>query len=282
MAYEAQVARALTLPMYYEVNSPFPEEHLRFHGGAFGTLGRRIERQQRAAARAIFVVSHELRDLLVRDGVPPEKVEVVRNGVDLERFDPTPRGDDGLVRLGFVGSLQAWHGIAELIDMAERVLPAAPNARLEIAGDGPLADWLRARLERSPAAASISWRGRIAIDEVPAFLQRMDVLLAPYPAMEVFYFSPLKLFEYLAAGRAVVASRIGQIRELIEDGRSGILVPPGDVEATSRACLRLIADPALRQSLGEGARVAATSLTWEANARAVLARIAGTLGGEQR
>lgn len=282
MAYGAQVARSLSLPMYYEINSPFPEEHLRFHGGGFAALGRRIERRQRATARAIFVVSHELRELLMQDGVPPDKVEVVRNGVDLSRFDPTPRADDGVVRMGFVGSLQAWHGIAELIDVAERVLPAAPHARLELAGDGPMADWLRARLACSPVASSILWRGRIAIDEVPAFLQRMDILLAPYPAVEGFYFSPLKVFEYLAAGRPVVASRIGQIRELVQDGSSGLLVAPGDVQATAQACLRLIGDPRLRRALGAGARAAAEPHTWDANARAVLGRVVATMSEARR
>jgi glycosyltransferase involved in cell wall biosynthesis len=87
----------------------------------------------------------------------------------------------------------------------------------------------------------------------------------PYPELPgELWFSPLKLFEYMAAGKAIVASRAGQIAEILEDGQSGLLVAPGDVAAMGQAIVRLIADPALRQRLGDHARQqAVANHSWE-------------------
>jgi len=99
----------------------------------------------------------------------------------------------------------------------------------------------------------------------------MDVGVAPYPQKSEFYFSPLKVYEYMAAGLAVVASRIGQLSELIEDGTNGLLCPPGDALALAAAIDRLRRDPELRLSLGNAARRAVLrEHTWEAVVRQVI------------
>ena len=159
----------------------------------------------------------------------------------------------------------------------EEILPMDERVHLEIVGAGPLDNWMADYLRRSAHAARIHWHGSIAPDEVPRFLRRMDVVLAPYPELRGFYFSPLKLYEYLASGRAIVASAAGQIADVVEHDDNGLLVPPGDAWALARACLQLAGSESLRERLGQRARECATRHTWEQNARAVLSHIEATL-----
>jgi glycosyltransferase involved in cell wall biosynthesis len=178
----------------------------------------------------------------------------VVNGVDLDLF--TPYGErrqfapDDAVVVGFAGSLKAWHGIQVL---AEAFSKAAADSRLHllVVGDGPL------RNEVARLAASFPGRvtstGAIPLEQVPPWIRAMDIAVAPYPPLERFYFSPLKILDAMACGTAIVASDIGQVPELLRDGETGILVPPGDPVALAAALARLADDAPLRKRLGRAA-----------------------------
>ncbi len=277
MSYGREVANKLGLPLFYELNAPYPDEHVQFHGGQLEMIAKRIEAANRFEARKIFVVSRQLAAILESNGVPQEKIVVVPNAVRLESFDVSVRPSDKTVRFGFVGSLQVWHGIEVLLDAFETVLAEVPNAVLEIVGTGPQADWLVERMEQSNCNERIVWHGSKASRDIPDFLQRMDVLLAPYPPLPQFYFSPLKLFEYLGSGRAIVASQIGQIADVLTDGLNGRLLPPGDASALAQCCVELARDPDQRKALGIGARKTAQSHTWDENASSILGHIQAKL-----
>jgi glycosyltransferase involved in cell wall biosynthesis len=149
------------------------------------------------------------------------------------------------------------------------------DARLVVVGDGPGRESLQADLAARGLSAAAHLIGAVPPEHVPGWLASLDVAVAPYPQLERFYFSPLKVYEYMAAGLAVVASRVGQLERLIRHEVNGLLVPPGDAAALAAAMARLAADPALRARLGREAR--ATVLrehTWEAVARHIL-RLAG-------
>jgi glycosyltransferase involved in cell wall biosynthesis len=140
-------------------------------------------------------------------------------------------------------------------------------------GDGPE----RSRLEETIATAAfrdaVRLTGAVPHGEVPALLAAMDVAVAPYPRLPDFYFSPLKVFEYMAAGLPVVASRIGQVAKLIENGVTGLLYEPGDVHALSAALDRLRRQPEFRKSLGRAARDAVLrNHTWDAVVERILER----------
>ena len=150
----------------------------------------------------------------------------------------------GGVLLGFTGSIRPWHGldiaIAALAELPERI-------ELVVAGDGPV----RVQLEQQALALGVGhrvrWLGALAHERVPQMLAACDLALAPYPELPNFGFSPLKLYEYLAAGVPVVASDIGQIRHALSGGRWGRLVPPGDASALAAAVTSELADlPAAR------------------------------------
>src|SRR5262249_46748399 len=156
--------------------------------------------------------------------------------------------------VGFVGSLKPWHGLQTLVKAFDRLHAIDPAVRLLVVGDGPE----RSRLEEDLTARSlldaVHFTGSVAPAEVPGLLASMDAAVAPYPNLRHFYFSPLKVYEYMAAGCAVVASRIGQLDGLIEHEVSGLLCAPDDPLDLAGALLRLRSEPALRDRLGEAAR----------------------------
>jgi glycosyltransferase involved in cell wall biosynthesis len=98
----------------------------------------------------------------------------------------------------------------------------------------------------------------------------MDVAVAPYPPLSLFYSSPLKIYEYMAAGLPIVASKIGQVGEIIDHEETGILFPPGDAAALTRALCDLKSNPEKRRRLGEQARAAVQRHTWDHQAIAIL------------
>lgn len=253
-----RAAAARGIPGVLEVNAPLIDEQARHrHLGDRGTADE-VARTAFAAATAVVAVSEAVAEW-VRDRSPdPRNVHVVPNGVDPTRFRRRAGASPGAFTVGFVGSLKAWHGVDLLIDAMRGV---EGDAQLLIVGDGPQ----RSHLERAARSLGprIVFTGAVLPAAIPTALARMDVAVAPYPA-DATYFSPLKVFEYMAAGTAVVASAVGQVPELIEHGRTGLLVAPGDVAALTGAIVRLRDEPLLRRALGaEARRIASTQHTWQ-------------------
>ena len=217
-------------------------------------------------AGAILCVSEAAREHLIEHWeVPSEKIVVMPNGVDLDLFRPRPDASHGLLEsvglspqapvIAFVGGFQPWHGLEQLVAAFARVLVQVPDAQLLLVGDG------RARpgVERAIAAHGVA--GKVAItgfqpqDQVPAWLAAADICALPYPVLpKELWFSPLKLYEYMASGKAIVASRSGQIAEVIKDGYNGVLTPPGDVNGLAEALVGLLNDPEQIRRLGQAAR----------------------------
>jgi glycosyltransferase involved in cell wall biosynthesis len=202
-----------------------------------------------------------LRDWLA-GGVDARKIDVVPNGVDPSEFAPLPPRDviraelgfSDAFLVGFAGSLKPWHGVDVLIRAFGAVANRDPAARLLVVGTGPAAAELRAAVAEKGLGNRVTFTGVVPHEEVPKLLRAMDVAVAPFLPMEDFYFSPIKLFEYMASGVYVVASRIGQIVEVIEDGADGLLCLPGDADDLAEQIDRARRSPALRSELGVRAR----------------------------
>ena len=234
-----------------EVNAPLIEEQ-RIHRVLVDeeAAGNALARQV-AAATATVAVSDPVRDW-VRERTGSDRVHTVPNGVSITRIVPRPE-DIGDPVVTFVGTLKPWHGVADLL--AAAALAKRPW-KLRIIGDGPE----RAALEEQAAGLGIEvdFRGAVAPADMPGQLAGSAIGVAPYPDLggeQQQYFSPLKVYEYLAAGLPVVASAVGQLPQIL--GELGTLVPPSDPAALAAAIDDLAADPVVRGELGWRGRVQA-------------------------
>lgn len=269
-----RAARRLNLPAVVEVNAPLVEEQAAFRKFVLQDKARAIESEVFTSAHALAVVSRELAGYVAARGANPACIHVIGNAVDGTQFHPAippaqvPGLRNGTFTLGFTGSLKAWHGTDLLIE-ALALLRRRIDAQLLIVGDGPERGALLDQAARLGLSRDVTITGWVPHHHLPGLIARMDVALAPYPAMENHYFSPLKLFEYLAMGRPIVASRIGQIADLIGPTGSGLLVPPGDPAALAEAIARIAADPALAADLRRRAAHQALLHDWRANARRI-------------
>jgi glycosyltransferase involved in cell wall biosynthesis len=270
-----RLARRQGLPFLLEVNSPLLQERRKSDGIALKSLAAWTERTAWRAADHALPVTECLADHLREAGLEASQIQVIPNGINLDRFDADNdgakvRGDLNLIGktiLGFTGFMRDWHGLERVVD----VMADAPNrAELHflVVGDGPA----RAALEAHAAARSVSNQvtvtGIVGRDDVAGHVAAFDIALQPQVTE---YASPLKLFEYMALGRAIVAPNQRNIREVLTDGRDSLLFEPADNDAFTAAIRTLVADPGLRQSLGRGAMqtVHDRGFTWDDNAARV-------------
>jgi glycosyltransferase involved in cell wall biosynthesis len=267
-------AAALGVPGLLEVNAPLIEEQAEHRGLVDREGAERASAAAFRAASAILAVSREVADRLERSPSAGGKVHVVPNGVDPRRFARSGAariGRSADFTVGFVGTLKPWHGLPILVDAFVRLHDGHPGARLLVVGEGPERPSLERSLEARGISRAARLTGAVPPGDVPRLLAEMDTGVAPYPAGD-FYFSPLKVYEYMAAGLPVVASRIGQLAALLEDGVTGLLCPPGDAAAFAQALERLMYDPALAARLGLAARERVLrEHTWERVAARILA-----------
>lgn len=275
-------ARRLGLPLILEVNSPMVLELSKTRGLSFPRTAERLENWIFANADRVCVVTEALGEILVGLGVARDRLLVTQNGVDLARYDysdraavrAAARADLGLgperpgeVVLGFVGYYRDWHRLDLVLDaLATRELS---SARLAIVGEGPAHEALVAQCARLGLADRVQFCGPRKHSNIPALLPAFDVALVP--AINP-YASPLKLFEYMAAGLASVAPDQPNLREVLRDDVDALLVQPGDGASLQRALARLVGDAHARERLGARARVTLLErdYTWIGNARRVV------------
>ena len=270
-----RAAARLGIPAVVEVNAPLVDEQATYRNLALEREARALEAEVFSTASALVVVSRGLTDHVVACGARPERVHVVGNGVDLDRFNPAVAPvelgiDPSAFVIGFTGSLKLWHGIDVLLEAFRLVRKRVPEAHLLIVGDGPKHGWAKGFARGARLEDAVTMTGWVDHADLPGLIARMDVATAPYPPSENSYFSPLKLYEYLAVGRPVVASAIGQVAEVIRDGVNGVLTPPGDSGALAEAVEALRADPDRAARLASAAALEGARHSWLRNARAVV------------
>ncbi len=250
----SRVCRVLRVPGILEVNAPLIEEQ-RTHRHLVDEVGaERVLHEQVNAASRVTAVSQPVADWVRRHvpGAASNRVLVVPNGVNPERVRPVGPVPGEQPVVVFVGTLKPWHGVDVLVEAAAL---ATEPWQLRIIGDGPERQRLTELADRLGVVPDL--RGALAPADVPAALEGAMVGVAPYPA-EVAdgqqYFSPLKVYEYGAAALPVVASRVGQLPEVVLDGVTGVLVEPSDPRALAAALDTLVADPARAARMGAAAR----------------------------
>jgi glycosyltransferase involved in cell wall biosynthesis len=278
------LANELRIPHLLEVNAPLVDEEEAHRGLTSAESARTLERAILRRVDRIVAVSGELERWLVELGVDEERITVVANAVDPRRFEVTPeeRADvrrrlevNGAPIVAFVGTLRPWHDPTILVRALGLLRARGDAPRLLIVGDGPERASVEQLASEQRLSSMLTFTGAVAHDDVPGYLGAADVAAVTYHPDTGRYFSPLKMFEYLAAGLPVVAAELGEIPHCIRGGETGLLYPPGDAEALADALATLIADRETAAALGRNGREhVLRHHTWAANARAVAGRAA--------
>jgi len=275
--------RFFGVPSVLEVNSPFIEEA--FPEGSFSFRSRNFFRRLGFdSATAIVVQTPLLKTIISKHTTTP--IRVIPNGADPKLFRPGA-GSAAIARklglgkevIGFAGAFHPWHGALDLVEAFAKM--DRPGAQLlMIGGGGDEFEQCRALARRAGADGRVIFTGKLPYAELPGYLGLCDVLVAPFSPKKdrqraaVFeryglWWCPLKLFEYMAMGKPVVASSVGVIPEYIEG--AGLLYPEGDVHALSDRMETLLADGGLRERLGmAGRKLVEDKYNWTAVARQTL------------
>jgi len=252
-----EYAKVQGIPRVLEVNAPLIEEQAKHRQLINRDVADQAAHRVFAAASSLIAVSEGVATYLNTFPETNGRVSVIGNGVNPSRF-PYPSKStskpENHYTIGFVGTLKPWHGLHDLIEAFVNLRHDVNQVRLLIVGDGPERDNLQNALQSQDMMHAVEFTGAVAPDQIPHHLAAMDIAVAPYPDSEQFYFSPLKVLEYMAAGLPVVASRIGQLTSLIQHNHNGILCTPGQPADLTRTLEHLMADACLRRRLGAEAR----------------------------
>lgn len=266
----------------YNGSLPWVARHWDRRPLALERLANRTEKVSLMAADLVVVVSEAIRDEAVARGVPEDRILVNPNGVDPEMFHPdvdgsTVRDRFGLGKslvIGHISTFGPWHGAEVLIEAFAEFLAATDyptDVRLLMIGDGPGRRAAESLAREHGIAEGVIFTGRTSQMEAPQYLAACDILVSPHvpnPDGSPFFGSPTKLFEYMAMGRAIVASDISQIGQVLRDRETAIMVPAGDTRALAAGLQELAADPSLRCALSTKARaVAVERHTWHMHAK---------------
>jgi glycosyltransferase involved in cell wall biosynthesis len=282
------VARQLNVPLILELNAPLTKEQETYRQMSLTDLATAAESWALAQADAVLAVSSQLRDHAISLGADPGRVRVLPNGVDPGLFNPAipPQQvrhrwglHDGPI-LGFVGGLRPWHDLKALPPLLHRLIQRYAQLQMVIVGDGPMRIALENDFKSLGIREQVVFTGSVPHEEIPELIRLFDVAVAPYTHLDhAFYFSPLKLFEYMACGVPVVGARVGQLVEVIRHGETGLLYDAGDIDDLAGACDRLLKDESLRRHMGAmAAKDALEHYTWDRNAELVT-ELARSLSG---
>lgn len=285
----AILSKLTKLPVILEVNAFLYDERVTYYQMRnkreveLWSFFEKIEINVLKSVDSIYVVSFQLAEIIRQKLAGKNlKIAVIFNGVDLSRFtfnaSETIPSRSGRIKIGFVGAFHPWHGIERLIDAMPPIIEKYPFVKLYIAGDG----LERERLEYKVCSDGVLkehviFEGRIPHNKIAAFLLDMDILVAPYEFPDRFYFSPLKVFEYMAARKAIIASDCGQIKEILEKDNDALLISPGNNVALTIALEKLIVDTELRFRLGKRVFEKACGFTWDQTAEQLIKLMNDTL-----
>ncbi|OUU23745.1 MAG: hypothetical protein CBC13_04840 [Planctomycetia bacterium TMED53] len=271
------LARKHEVPFVLEVNSPLALESKKYRQLANENLASGLSRLLLRESDVVICVSKEIKEWVESERGHSEGVELVPNGVDQEVFKPSdskrpsnlPPNDVPLI--GFTGTFRPWHGIDDLLHSFEiLVKELGSDAHLLCIGDGPGKHAFEVSVQNKGLSGRVHFTGSIPHSAVGSWLGHCDLGVAPYPQMDEFWFSPLKIFEYFSCGLPVVATDRGQISELIKEDR-GALITPGNPAEFAKGIQKVLSRLDQQPDLGKKCRDwVLNNATWKMRAQQIL------------
>lgn len=277
-------ALGLGRPLVYEMRTLWEDGSILAGRLTEGSMAHRVARSLESAvlrrADGVVTISDGLRGAVIARGVAASRIVLVPNAVDTEKFHRDRDGDREAARarfgvssqyiLGYVGSLFQWEGLELLLEALARLRALNVDAGVLIVGTGPHEQQLKESAERFGIADHVTFTGRIPHQAVASAYAAIDVLVYPRLPMRLTELvTPLKPLEAMALGKALIASNVGGHRELVQDGRTGILFRAGDSHSLVEAATRLLRDTGLRQRLcADGLSFVRAERTWSSVVRA--------------
>ena len=257
------VGKKYGIPVFLEVNAPLaleryqqPDEKLYLKSLAFF-----LEKWICSNSFRTIVVSTPLKEYLVSNGVPAEKIVVMPNGVNPEIFKPSEEKSKELLEkcgfceddiiVGFVGILRPWHGIDLLLDAFNQAAMRIKNLKLLIVGSGPIRCEIEQKIHRFGIGEKVHISGKVPHTAVPDYVNLFDIAVSP---KATFYSSPMKILEYMALGKAVIAPNSNNITDILKTGQDGLLFLENDSKELRECIIKLAQNPRLRNRLGQVAR----------------------------
>lgn len=265
------------VPLLLEVNAPLYQERAKNDGLRLHRLGGWAQRLLWNRADHVLPVTGVLARMISETGVPHSRITVIPNGIDPDRFGAVPDMDTAKAALGmpsrlvigFTGFIRGWNAVHRLIDFVA-LHQARFDLHILVVGDGPARDSLQDHARMRGVADRLTIAGIVARHDVARHIAAFDIAVLPGLTP---YSSPLKLFEYLQLGRAIVAPDTENIREILTDGQDALLFDADRGGSLEAALVRLCGDAALRHRLGGAGRqtIRVKALTWDRNAERVAA-----------
>ena len=280
------LAREFSIPRIVEINSYLAEnQEKRLH---FPRLAKSFENCILKKAQAVCCLSNISRTILIERGIEAEKVLVTPDGVDFHKFNPDRDGNqirkhlglEGKTIVGYVGVLSEYRGAYTILQSAKEVLSQEKNFHFIVIGGGRALSEMENYVQEHNLSDRFTLTGPVSHDDIPHYIAAMDIALAPYGHEKRFYDSPMKVFEYMAMGKPLIATGQGQIKELIKHGENGVLIEPGDSSGLARAIVDLGGNVFMMKKMGLKGRATIEPYTWEANARKVLDLCKSLLNGK--
>ncbi|KAA3595914.1 MAG: glycosyltransferase family 1 protein [Calditrichaeota bacterium] len=274
-------ARKMNVPLLFEVNGPVIEEKQNHTDPLEGLelLSAKISRKTALKHGDGFVaISNIMKEIMVDEwGLPSEKIYVMPNCADHKVFAREGLKEEGLSlrkNLGynddefvicFVGSFFPWYGLEVFFEAFGKAYKERKNLRLLMVGEGRIENDLKQMAKDSGFFEAIKWVGRVPHDDVPIYLNSADAAIAPFRRLPTkFFSSAIKIFEYMMSGSAILAPKLGQIAEVLEEGFSGIFFEPGNVESVKVGILKISESKEKCRMMGKNAQKEALSkFTWE-------------------
>jgi len=270
------VARARSVPMILEVNTPYAHAWAKYYRVYWPRLAIWLERNILHFAHHVVTVTAAQKKFLADHYLDAGRIAVCHNAIDPTEFnrDISPaliaggNWDEACVVVGFVGTMNRWQGIPVFKTVIPEAIRNNDKLRFLMVGDGEYRQELQDHLIGAGLEDRVVFTGRRLHSDIPGLVARMNIAVLPDSNS---YGSPMKIFEYMAMGKAIIAPGVAPVQEIMEDGVTGFVIPPGDAEAMVKRILLLAENSVLRATLGSAAReYVLRHHTWEENAKVIV------------